>query len=66
MNGTAIPKFYEGEKLPQGYYDTPDPFVRPKCNLNLLELSRYALSHGKELVSLTKEEISQFKVNSTS
>ena len=66
MNGTVIPKFYEGEKLPQGYYNTPDPFVRPKCNLNLLKLSRYTLSLGKELTSLTKEELSQFKINCTS
>lgn len=66
MNGMVIPKFYEGEKLPQGYYDTPDPFVRPKSTLNLLELSRYAFSQGKQPVSLTKEEISQFKISSTS
>lgn len=61
MSG-QIPKFLDGEKLPGGYFDTPDPYVdyTPKSPVNLLELSRYARQQGKALVDLTKEEVAMF------
>ena len=50
MNGTKTlerPKFLEGVDLPNSYYETPDPYKSaPSCNVNLLELSRYARKIG--------------------
>ena len=64
MNGTERmprPKFLENEELPSSYYEAPDPYKSaPSCNVNLLELSRYARRIGKKLVELTKEEVLQF------
>ena len=55
------PKFLENEELPSSYYEAPDPYKSaPSCNVNLLELSRYARRIGKKLVELTKEEVLQF------
>ena len=66
MNGTKTlerPKFLEGVNLPKSYYETPNPYKNaPSCNVNLLELSRYARRMGKELVELTKEEVQQFAI----
>jgi len=64
MNGTETiiePKFLEKEELPPSYYEAPDPYKdAPSCNINLLELSRYARKIGKKLAELTKEEVMQF------
>ena len=62
MNGTKRkkPSFltYEPDK---SYYETPNPYVNaPSCNVNLLEMSRYAKKHGKSLVELTSEEVEMF------
>ena len=58
-----IPKFMEGEKLPIGYYDQPNPYKNPpKSPYNLRLLSRYAKKAGKKMVELTKEEVAQFAV----
>ena len=66
MNGTNTferPKFLVGVELPDSYYETPDPYkTAPSCNVNLLELSRYARKIGKKLVELTKEEVQQFAI----
>ena len=66
MNGTETitkPKFLENEELPPSYYEAPDPYKSaPSCNVNLLELSRYARKIGKKLVELTKEEVLQFTI----
>ena len=66
MNGTKTlerPKFLEGVELPNSYYETPDPYKSaPSCNVNLLELSRYARKIGKKLVELTNEEVQQFAI----
>lgn len=62
MNGTK-PKFLENDTLPSGYYESPNPYLNaPSCNVNLLELSRYAKSCGKKLVELTKEEVEKFSI----
>ena len=66
MNGTKTlerPKFLEGVELPDSYYEVPDPYKStPSCNVNLLELSRYARKNGKKLIELTKEEVQQFAI----
>lgn len=57
------PKFLDGKSLPKGYFDVPNPYnATPSCNVNLLELARYAKSIGKELIELTEEEVSKFKM----
>lgn len=59
MNGMK-PKFID-KKMGDSYYVKPDPYVNaPSCNVNLLELSRYAKKCGKKLAELTKEEVEQF------
>ncbi len=64
MNGTKVmplPKFLEGEPLPPGYYDPPNPYVSaPSCYVDLPALARYAKSIGKKITDLTKEEVKQF------
>ena len=66
MNGTETmtkPKFLENEELSPSYYEAPDPYKgAPSCNVNLLELSRYARKIGKKLIELTKEEVLQFAI----
>lgn len=59
MNGMK-PKFLVGP-VSEKYYETPNPYkTAPSCNVNLLELSRYAKRTGKKLVDLSHEEIMLF------
>lgn len=56
-----MPKFLEEAKMPSRYYEKPDPYRDlPACNINLLELSRYAKKHQKKMVELTTEEVALF------
>ena len=68
MNGTSvvkIPKFMEGEALPEGYYDAPNPYANPPAALyNVRAMVNYALEHGKTVTDLTKEEAKQFLLKS--
>ena len=58
-----IPKFMEGEPLPQGYYETPNPYKNPPpCSYNIPAMVNYAMAHGKKVTDLTKEEAKQFLV----
>ena len=60
MNGTK-PNYFELGKLIPGYFEAPNPYQNPpKCNVNLLEMSRYARRQGKKLLELTQEEIDNF------
>lgn len=60
MNGMK-PKFFSTK--PE-YYQKPNPYVNAEsCNVNLLELSRYAKKNGKKLVELTKEEVARFTIS---
>ena len=60
MSGTK-PKFLENENISPSYYNQPNPYAEaPSCNINLLELSRYAKKNGKKLVELTKDEVNKF------
>jgi len=62
MNGTK-PKFLENETVSSAYYEQPNPYMKaPSCNVNLLELSRYAKKCGKKLVELTREEVNKFAI----
>lgn len=52
-----------GENRTNLYYEQPNPYVNaPSCNVNLLELSRYAKKHNKKLVELTREEVAKFSI----
>ena len=67
MNGTNTidnnPKFLIGRQLPQSYYEQPSPYKNaPSCNVNLLQLSRYAKKQGKALSQLTENEIIKFAI----
>lgn len=56
-------KSLEAENLPKSYYESPNPYKNaPSCNVNLLELSRYAKKAGKKIIELTKEEVQQFAI----
>ena len=59
-----LPRFLEGEALPSGYYDTPDPYADPpKSKYNIRAMVNYALKQGKAVADLTKEEAKQFLVS---
>lgn len=64
MNETdfiRIPKFMEGETLPAGYFDAPDPYSNPpRAQYNIRALVNYALKQGKQVTDLTKEEVKPF------
>ena len=57
------PKFIDKNELPKNYYEQPNPYINaPSCNINLLELSRYAKKEGKKLIDLTNDEVDGFRV----
>ena len=57
-----IPKFLEGEELPEGYFDPPDPYKPFKSErIKLGELVKYAKEQGKDGWDLTKEEVDRFR-----
>jgi hypothetical protein len=64
MNGTdivRIPKFLEGETLPAGYYEAPDPYSNPpKSQYNIRAMVNYARKQGKQVTDLSKEEVEPF------
>jgi len=64
MNGIEekkLPPFLQGEPLPKGYFDTPDPYVSaPTRKVNLGELVSFARRNGKSRWDLTKEDVAQF------
>lgn len=63
MNGIKIPVFMEGEPLPQGYNDAPNPYTSmPKSKYNLRAMVNYAKSIGKKVPDLSKEEADRFLI----
>ncbi len=67
MNGTKrvqkVPQFLEGEPLPKGYFDPPNPYsAAPTRRIDLSALVTYARKKGKNCWDLTKEEVSKFSV----
>ena len=65
MNGLdakRIPKFLEGETLPQGYFDPLDPYIsHPTRKIRIGALVAYAKEKGKTQWNLTKEEVKMFE-----
>ncbi len=62
MSGTK-PKFLENVTVSADYYEQPNPYANmPSCNVNLLELSRYARKCGKKLAELTYDEVNAFAI----
>ncbi|MBR1438190.1 MAG: hypothetical protein IJ587_06590 [Synergistaceae bacterium] len=56
-----IPKFMEGDVLPEGYNSAHDPYSEPSVSkYNLRVMVNYALGHGKKVTELTKEEAGLF------
>ena len=68
MNGTKelkTPPFLEGEPLPRGYFETPNPYVNaPTCAVKLGALVAFARENGKNRKDLTKEDIQRFSTKS--
>ena len=64
MNGISvvkIPKFMEDDTLPEEYYSEPNPYSEPPVSkYNLRAMVNYALSHGKKVTDLTKQEAELF------
>ena len=64
MNGISvvkIPKFMEDDTLPEEYYSEPNPYSEPPVSkYNLRAMVNYALSHGKKVTELTKDEAGLF------
>ena len=65
MNGTKvemIPKFLEGEFIPEDYFEPVDPY-KPYTpgKTNIRKLAKYARENGKDGWTLTKEEIKMFE-----
>lgn len=57
-----LPKFLEGETLPEDYYGTRNPYKEPNdWHINLPKLMRYARNKGVPVYMLTKEEVEQFR-----
>ncbi|MBR0408477.1 MAG: hypothetical protein IJI53_10605 [Clostridia bacterium] len=66
MSGTeqlSAPQFLEGEVLPIGYFDPPNPSADPpSCKMDLSGLLAYMVANGKKSGwDLTKEEMKKFE-----
>lgn len=60
-----IPRFMEGQPLPQGYNEAPNPYKNPPISkYNLRAMVNYALQKGKKVPELTVEEAKQFLITS--
>ena len=64
MNGVEnkrVPLFLQGEQLPVGYFDPPNPYVdAPTKKVRLGALVAYARENGKSGWELTKEDVKRF------
>ena len=67
MNGISVvkvPKFMEGDTLPEGYYSVPDPYSDPPdSKYNLRAMVNYARENRKKVADLTKEEAEMFIIS---
>ena len=60
-----IPRFMEGQPLPQGYNEDLNPYKNPPISkYNLRAMVNYALQKGKKVPELTVEEAKQFLITS--
>ena len=63
IESIQLPKFLEGEELPPGYYDLPDPYQNPpESKYDLRAMIDYARKTGKRVIDLTKEEAEAFLI----
>ena len=64
MNGVEnkrVPLFLQGEQLPVGYFDPPNPYAdAPTKKVRLGALVAYARENGKSGWELTKEDVKLF------
>jgi len=62
-NKIRVPLFMEGEELPPGYFDSPNPYKNPPSfRYNMRAMVNYALKRGKNVTDLTKEEVRPFLI----
>ncbi len=62
-NEIRVPLFMEGEELPPGYFDSPDPYKNPPASrYNMRAMVNYALKTGKNVTDLTEEEVRPFLI----
>ena len=58
----CIRGFYEGEQLPLGYFDPPDPYTNISSRkIGLGGLANYMQATGKSFRELTKEDLKMFE-----
>lgn len=66
-SNVCIPRWLEGELLPDGYNEQPNPYAEmPTSKYNLRALVNYALSNGKMVTELSKEEADYFLIKNDS
>jgi hypothetical protein len=59
-----LPRFLEGQPLPEGYFNPPDPYKdSPPCPYYLSRLVAYAKEKGVPVTELTWEEVEQFRTD---
>ena len=63
MNGIRLPRFLEEDNIPEGYFESPNPYQSaPSCNVDIGALARYARQQHKSVIDLTKEEVKKFAI----
>lgn len=63
LGDITIPKFLEGEELPEGCFDYPNPYAPPpETDYKFIEMLKYARENGKKFSDITKEEAAMFLV----
>ena len=63
MNGIKMPHCFEGIKKTSFYDKEISPYeLPPKSNLNIGDLSSYLIKNGKNLETITSEEVAQFLI----
>lgn len=60
MSGTNKDSLIAAE--PQAVYMPNPTKLPPEGKINLLELAKYAAAHGKDISSMTRDELERFKV----
>ncbi len=65
ISAVRIPRFMEGQPLPEGYNEALNPYKNPpNSKYNLRAMVNYALQAGKKVPELTVEEVEQFLITS--
>lgn len=65
ISAVRIPRFMEGQPLPEGYNEALNPYKNPpNSKYNLRAMVNYALQAGKKVPELTVDEVEQFLITS--